>query len=172
LSAAAVFSTISAGRAQYDDPGVLTIEASPGKSLASYTAEQLQQAFPQQELETIVPWLKDQGKTLFRGPYLKDVLAKHGLGKHGVLAIAFDEYTADISAADIDTYAPIVATQTACTAKDHASGLCAKDQAFRALRREENGFFRLIWPFDRLPASSSENDPRWIWALIVLRPAP
>lgn len=157
--------------ADYDDPRKLTIEAEAGKPIASYTPEQLQAAFPQHEVQTIIPWLKAEGTVRFRGPYLRDVLAKHGLDNRSILAVAFDEYTANISTEDMDAYAPIIATEIGCRAADYDSGLCLTDQKFRALRQEENGYFRLIWPSDQLLKSSSENDPRWIWALVTLRPS-
>ncbi len=168
FSVTAFFTTMTAGMAQSDDIRVLTI-ANAEKTLASYSPADLQKAFLPHEIETIIPWLKPQGKFVFRGPFLKDVMARHGLENRDIEAIAFDEYRASISSTDIDTYSPIIATEIGCQDADYKSGLCEKDQKFRELRQEENGFFRLIWPANQLPKTSSENDPRWIWALVVLR---
>lgn len=174
LAISSLFSvqTFSIAHAGYDDPRLLAIEAAPGKVIATYTPEQLQQAFPQHVIETVVPWMKEAGKLGFRGPYLKDVIAKHGLGdKTTIEAFAFDEYTAHINHKEIDDYSPIIAIETACSEADHKSGLCSDGQEYRLLRQEDNGFFRFIWPLDRLPHSASENDPRWIWATVAIRPA-
>ncbi|WP_157179424.1 hypothetical protein [Phyllobacterium sp. YR531] len=167
----AFLSANSTTLADYDDPKKLSIEAADGTPLASYTPEQLQAAFAQHEVETVIPWLKAEGAVSFRGPRLREVMAKHGLDNRDILAIAFDEYTANISVEDMDAYAPIIATEIGCREADYKSGLCLKEEKFRPLRQEENGYFRLIWPSAQLPKSSSENDPRWIWALVVLRPS-
>ncbi|MGH7006733.1 MAG: hypothetical protein ACREIP_22525, partial [Alphaproteobacteria bacterium] len=62
----------------YGDAGLLAIESAPDTPIATYRFDQLKGDFALQIVETHTPWTLEAATTRFRGPYLKDVLAKFG----------------------------------------------------------------------------------------------
>jgi hypothetical protein len=163
---------ISLANAAYDDPNVLSVEKEAGKSIASYTAQELGKAFHAKIIETNTPWTNG-AKIRYRGASLKEILAKHGLSEAKFIeGIALDDYQAKLEMKEIDAYDPIIATEIGCSDADRSSAVCAAGQEFRPLTDADRGPYYVIWPYAQLPKASDPGDnSRWIWFLVALRPA-
>lgn len=175
-AAAAIVMTVSRGAfgaMGYEDPSVLTIESGPGAAIATYTYEDLKQSFPLHERVTATPWT-DGEPVRFRGPYLKDVLAKHGLAKSDSIEVfAFDEFLTQVRKQEIDDYEPILAIERACTETERPPVRCAEGQDFIPLPMREAGPFFIVWPIEDLPESYvPARNSIWVWFVVALRPAP
>lgn len=158
--------------AQAPDPDSLTIEATAGQPLASYTGQQLRKDFTLHDITTATPWSKG-GETLhYRGPLLKDILARSGISNAREFEIlAYNDFISNVSGAEIDTYAPILAIEQECRDNDRVDGLCAVGQAFRPLSVEDGGPFYLIWPLEKLPpAYVPARNSIWVWFVVTIRP--
>jgi hypothetical protein len=168
LAAAAVYSAFGA----YDDPKRLSVEAAPGQVLATYTVDQLKKEFPLQSLTTQTPWTKDGETIRFRGPFVKDVLARHGLaGQGSVQFIAYDNFVSEIRMEEIDAYTPILAIERECSVDDRSKGICAAGQEFRPLSTKESGPIFIVWPLDKLPAAYvPARNSIWVWFVVAVRP--
>jgi hypothetical protein len=155
------------------DPTVISIEKEAGESLATYTFEQLKQDFPQHEIDTATPWSKADEKFKYRGPLLKDVVAKNQIDtRKNVEVTAFDNYITKITNEEIAAYAPIVALEKACTDADRSSGACTAHQDFKPLSLDDGGPYYIVWPLDQLPKSYiPARNSIWVWFAIKLRPA-
>ncbi|TSD86910.1 hypothetical protein FFK22_020165 [Mycobacterium sp. KBS0706] len=156
----------------YEDPHILRVESSPGQALASYTPEQIKTAFPQRVIETGTPW-SEAGETIrYRGPELKDVLARSGLGEAASIEVfAYDDFITTIHMDEIKDYEPILAIERGCSAADHKNGRCADGQEFRPLDLADSGPYSIIWPLDQLPKSyTAGRNAIWVWFVVALRP--
>ncbi|TDQ28026.1 hypothetical protein [Phyllobacterium brassicacearum] len=169
---AAALASVAAQSAGHD-PAVINIEKAAGENLATYAFEQLKQDFPQHEIDTATPWSKSGEKFRYRGPSLKDVLAKHGIDTGiSVEVTAFDNYITKITNEEIAAYAPIVAVERACTDKDRSGGACDPGKDFKPLSLEDGGPYYIVWPLDRLPKSYVPGrNSIWVWFAIKFRPA-
>ncbi|MGX9120467.1 hypothetical protein ACWTU6_27995 [Mesorhizobium sp. BHbsci] len=170
----AVLAAFCTGFGAYDDPKKLTVEGAPGVTLATYTVDQLKTEFPLQSLETRTPWTKNGEKIGFRGPFVKDVLARHGLASHAAVEfIAYDNFFSEIPLAEINDYAPILAVERLCTDHDRQQGICAPDQEYRRLSFKELGPIFVVWPFEQLPDSYvPARNSIWVWFVVAVRPVP
>jgi hypothetical protein len=170
LTAAAKYSAFGA----YDDPKRLSVEAAPGKVLATYTVDQLKKEFPLQSLTTQTPWTKDGETIRFRGPYVKDVLARHGMaGQTAVQFIAYDNFVSEIRMEEIEAYSPILAIERECSANDRSKGVCVADQQYRPLSTKDSGPIFIVWPFEKLPAAYvPARNSIWVWFVVAVRPVP
>jgi len=170
LTAAAVCSAFGA----YDDPKLLSVEAAPGKVLATYTVDQLKKEFPLQSLTTQTPWTKDGQTIRFRGPFVKDVLARHGMaGQAAVQFIAYDSFVSEIRTEEIDAYAPILAIERECSDADRSKGVCDAGQEYRPLSTKESGPIFIVWPLEKLPAAYvPARNSIWVWFVVAVRPVP
>ncbi|MGX9147726.1 hypothetical protein [Mesorhizobium sp. 128a] len=168
----AVLAAFCTGFGTYDDPKKLTVERAPGMTLATYTVDQLKAEFPLQSLETRTPWTKNGEKISFRGPFVKDVLARHGLASHAAVQfIAYDNFFSEIPLAEINDYAPILAVERLCTDQDRQQGICAPDQEYRRLSLKELGPIFVVWPFEQLPESYvPARNSIWVWFVVAVRP--
>ncbi|MFE0753272.1 hypothetical protein ACFW16_04920 [Inquilinus sp. NPDC058860] len=156
----------------YEDPHILRIESSPGQAIASYTPEQIKAAFPQRVIETGTPW-SEAGETIrYRGPDLKEVLARSGLGDAGSIEVfAYDDFITTLRMEEIKQYDPILAIERGCTATDHKNGRCADGQDYRPLDLADSGPYSIIWPLDQLPKSNTAGrNAIWVWFVVALRP--
>lgn len=136
------------------DPAVIRIEKSPSDSLATYTIEQLKRDFPQHQIDTATPWSKAGETIKFRGPFLKDLIAKHRIdGRNSVEVTAFDNFITKITNGEITAYSPVVAVERACTEADRPSGACTAGQEFKPLSLEDGGPYYIVWPLLQLPKS-------------------
>jgi hypothetical protein len=169
LSAAgAVYSAFAA----YEDPKRLSVEEAPGKVLATYTVNQLKTEFPLQSVTTQTPWTKDGETIHFRGPLVKDVLARNGLtGQSAVQFIAYDNFVSEIRMEEINDYTPILAIERECSADDRSKGVCAADQQYRPLTTKDSGPIFIVWPLEKLPtAYVPARNSIWVWFVVAVRP--
>jgi hypothetical protein len=159
---------------EYEDPRQLSVEAAPGKVLAIYTLDQLKSEFSLQSLETQTPWTKDGEKIGFRGPLVKDVLARHGLtGQSAVQFIAYDNFVSEIRMEEINAFSPILAIERKCSADDRKQGTCAANQEYRRLNTKDSGPIFIVWPFEQLPAAYiPARNSIWVWFVVAVRPVP
>jgi len=175
LAAAAMLAAAgdaAAAPAGYEDPHILRVESSPGQAIASYTPEQIKTNFPQRVIETGTPW-SEAGETIrYRGPDLKDVLARSGLGESASIEVfAYDDFITTIHMDEIKDYGPILAIERGCSPADHKSGRCADGQDFRPLDLADSGPYSIIWPLDQLPKSyTAGRNAIWVWFVVALRP--
>jgi hypothetical protein len=162
----------SAAPAGYEDPHILRIESSPGKAIASYTPEQIKADFPMRVIETGTPWSEGGEKVRYRGPDLKEVLAKSGLGDTASIeAFAYDDFATTLHMDEISEYRPILAVERGCTDGDRKTGRCAEGQEYRALDLADSGPYSIIWPLDQLPkAYTAGRNAIWVWFVVALRP--
>ncbi|PSH60892.1 hypothetical protein [Phyllobacterium sophorae] len=171
LCAIAIISApaLSAGH----DPAAISIENKAGDKLATYAFDQLKQDFPQHEIDTETPWSKAGEKFTFRGPFLKDVVAKNKIdGRDGVEVTAFDNFITKITNEEITAYAPIVAIERSCSDADRSSGACTEGQDFKPLSLDDGGPYYIVWPLDQLPKSYvPARNSIWVWFAVKLRPA-
>lgn len=154
------------------DPGILQVLSSSGETLASYRYEDFRSRFPERELATRTPWTVEAQPTVYRGPALKDVLVKAGLGKASAIrVIAYNDFQAVLTLDEIDEYHPILAIERACTPKDREAGSCSADQQYKPLDLDDTGPFSIIWPYDELPQSATVGrNFIWVWFVTTLRP--
>ncbi|CAN7708694.1 hypothetical protein LJR231_005915 [Phyllobacterium sp. LjRoot231] len=164
-------SGLSLANAAYDDPNVLSVEKEGGKSVATYSAQELTKTFPPKIIETNTPWTNGAIRR-YRGASLKEVLAKNGLSDATIIeGIALDDYQAKLEMNEINTFDPIIATEIGCTDADRSTTVCATGQEFRPLTDADRGPYYVVWPYDQLPKASDPGDnSRWIWFLVALRP--
>lgn len=168
----AIAGDAAAAPAGYEDPHILRVESSPGQAIASYTPEQIKTAFPQRVIETGTPW-SEAGETIrYRGPDLKDVLARSGLGESASIEVfAYDDFITTIHMDEIKDYEPILAIERGCSTADHKNGRCADGQEFRPLDLADSGPYSIIWPLDQLPKSyTAGRNAIWVWFVVALRP--
>lgn len=176
ISAAAMLAiacSAAAAPVGYEDPHILRVESSPGQAIVTYTPEQIKTAFPQRVIETGTPW-SEAGETIrYRGPDLKEVLARSGLGDAASIDVfAYDDFITAIRMDEITDYQPILAIERGCTAADHKSGRCADGQEFRPLDLADSGPYSIIWPLDQLPKSyTAGRNAIWVWFVVALRPS-
>ena len=165
-----VNSTIA--RSQSPDPDILTIEQASGKT-ATYTEEQLRSRFDLQERTTATPWSKKGQRTSFRGPLLKDILAKSDLADVKEFEIvAYNDFIARVTNKEIDTFSPIMAIEQQCVEEDRTSGLCKAGQLYRPLSIDDGGPFYLVWPLNDLPSSYIlSRKSIWVWFVVNVRPS-
>lgn len=162
----------SAALATYDDPQVLTVEQADNTVAAAYHIDEMSDAFEIQEITTRTPWT-DQGQTItFRGPYVKDVLAAHGLDEHpSVRFIGYDDFVSEIQLEEIQSFNPIFAIERQCTDEDRDNGNCTADQDYRPITSKESGPIFIVWPFDSLPTSYvPARNSIWVWFVVAVRP--
>jgi hypothetical protein len=89
---------------------ILTITGADIKTNSGADADidmEMLEALPQQTIETSTPWF--EGKTVFSGPYLKDVMALVGGTGKTLQVMALDDYQAEIPFADLSDNLPILA---------------------------------------------------------------
>lgn len=156
----------------YDDPTRFSVEEAPGKVAATYSVDELKTEFPLQSLETQTPWTKNGEKIVFRGPLVKDVLARHAIdGQSAVRFTAYDNFVSEIRMEEIDAYAPILAIERQCSADDRQQGICTADQEYRPISIKESGPIFIVWPFERLPPFYvPARNSIWVWFVVAVRP--
>ncbi|MGK9165291.1 hypothetical protein KXR53_03290 [Inquilinus limosus] len=156
----------------YEDPHILRIESSPGQAIATYTPEQIKADFPQRVIETGTPWSEAGERIRYRGPDLKEVLARSGLGDAASIEVfAYDDFITTLRMDEITDYQPILAIERACSPADHKSGRCKDGQDFRPLELADSGPYSIIWPLDQLPKSyAAGRNAIWVWFVVALRP--
>lgn len=169
---AAMFGLFESALGAYEDPTQFSVEEAPGKVLATYSVDQLKTEFPIQILETQTPWTKSGEKIVFRGPLIKDVLARHEItGQAAVRFTAYDNFVSEIRMEEIDAYAPILAIERQCSADDRQLGICAADQEYRPLSTKESGPIFIVWPFEKLPPFYvPARNSIWVWFVVAVRP--
>ncbi|RWG57953.1 MAG: hypothetical protein EOQ65_21475 [Mesorhizobium sp.] len=157
---------------EVSDPEKLVIETDAGTQLVSYGIDMMKKQFPVRERATRTPWTKTGEVERFRGVFLKDLLAKHDLDEHAVVEVRADDgFMARVPKADIDSYAPMIAYEKACTDADRHTGRCDADDTYRPLDIDESGPFFVVWPYDNLPASYiPARNNLWVWWVIAVRP--
>ncbi|MCO4318080.1 hypothetical protein M8997_012880 [Phyllobacterium sp. 21LDTY02-6] len=155
------------------DPAEVHIERQPGEPSVSYSLEQLRQDFPQHMIETATPWSKGGEKFQYRGPRLKDIIAKNGIdGRAAVEVTAFDNYITKITNEEISTYSPILAVERACTEADRSSDGCSSGQDYKPLSLDDGGPYYIIWPLEQLPkAYVPGRNSIWVWFVVKMRAA-
>ncbi|MBB3144996.1 hypothetical protein FHS21_001397 [Phyllobacterium trifolii] len=159
-------------RSQSPDPNILTIEQATGKT-ATYTEKQLRSGFDLHERTTATPWSKKGQKTIFRGPLLKDILARSHLADVKEFeVVAYNDFIARVTSKEIDAFSPMVAIEQQCAEEDRASGLCKDGQLYRPLSIDDGGPFYLVWPLDDLPSSYIlSRKSIWVWFVVNVRPS-
>lgn len=164
---------IGVARAQSPNPDILAIERETGKVVATYASEGLRKEFVLQGRTTATPWSKGGQTTSFRGPLLKDILAKNGIaGAKEFEILAYNDFVSSISDSEIDAYSPILAIEQQCVEEDRTDGLCAAGQSYRPLSDDDGGPFYLIWPLKDLPPSYIPGrNSIWVWFVVAIRPA-
>ncbi|MBZ9654323.1 hypothetical protein [Phyllobacterium lublinensis] len=127
--------------------------------------------FSLQQRITATPW-SGKETTEFRGPLLKDILARNNIAGARELEIrAYNDFMARISAAAIEDYSPILAIEQRCTEDDRNQSLCEPNQTFRSLSIDDGGPFYLVWPLTDLPASYVPGrNSIWVWFVVKVRP--
>ncbi|MGL4962840.1 MAG: hypothetical protein ACRC67_16530 [Inquilinus sp.] len=155
-----------------EDPETLRVETTSGETLATYPVKEVVKEFPMRELATRTPWTEESDPIRYRGPDLKEVLTKAGLGDTPqVRVFAYDHFEAVLKMAEIDQYRPILAVERACSSKDKANGACSADQAYKRLSLDDTGPFAIIWPMDDMPDSYTiGRNFIWVWFVTVIRP--
>jgi hypothetical protein len=110
----------------------------------------------------------------FRGPFVKDVLARHAMtGPSAVQFIAYDNFVSEIRMEEINAYMPILAIERECLADDRSKGVCAADQEYRPLSTKDSGPIFIVWPFEKLPTSYvPARNSIWVWFVVAIRPIP
>lgn len=177
VAAAAMLAGLPSARAApvgYEDTQVLRIESAPGQAVATYGPEQLKHDFPLRVIEIRTPWTGEGEKIRYRGPDLKDVLARNGLNSAPSIEVfAYNDFITTIRMDEIDEYEPILAMERACSAEDRRTGRCRDGEEYTALRLEDAGPYYIVWPFEQLPGSYVfGRNSIWVWFVVALRPAP
>jgi hypothetical protein len=163
--------SIVQAQAQAPDPDTLTIEDTAGKATATYTIESLRKEYVLQERTTATPW-SGLGTIEFRGPLLKDILAKNGIaGAREFEVLAYNDFISRISAVEIDAYSPILAIEQRCTDEDRSRSLCEANQTYRPLSVDDGGPFYLVWPLKNRPRNYVPGrNAIWVWFVVKVRP--
>lgn len=156
----------------YDNPEMLTIEKATGDIAQTFTIEQLKTEFQPHTYDTRTPWSKDDETIVFRGPLMKDVLAKVGIADNpAIKVIAYDNFVSEIRMDEIQSFEPILAVERKCTADDISQGSCKEGQEFRPISMLEKGPIFVVWPFDRLPSAYvPARNSIWVFFPVALRP--
>ncbi len=159
--------------AQSPGENVLSVAHAARATVNRYTAERLRKEFQLRERTTATPWSAGTAMT-FRGPLLKDILARNALTTpNGIEVRASNDFVSKISTDEIDRFAPILALEKQCNDDDRASGLCMPDQTYRPLSLEDGGPFYLIWPLNELPQSYVPGrNAIWVWFVVAICPVP
>ncbi len=118
------------------DPGILQVLSGSGETIESYGYQDLRSQFPERELSTRTPWTLEAQPTVYRGPALKDVLEKAGLGKASAIrVIAYNDFQAVLTLDEIDEYHPHPPrSSAACYTKGSRSGIMFGRPAIQAAR--------------------------------------
>lgn len=155
------------------DPAEIHIERQSGEPPVSYTLEQIRKEFPQHTIETATPWSKGGEKFQYRGPRLKDIVARNRIdNRSDVEVTAFDNYITKITNAEINTYSPILAVERACTEADRSTDGCSSGQDFKPLSLDDGGPYYIIWPLEQLPkAYVPGRNSIWVWFVVKMRAA-
>jgi hypothetical protein len=157
--------------AQAPDPDSLTIRGM-GKAQTVYSINQLRNEFTLRERVTATPW--SGKKTIsFRGPLLKDILSRNNVsGAREFEVQAYNDFMARVTAAEIDTYSPILALEQKCVDEDRSNGLCSAGQSYRPLSVDDGGPLYLIWPLQDLPeAYVLGRKSIWVWFVVAVQSA-
>lgn len=157
----------------HEDPELLIIEDASGTPVGEYTPDDLKSNFTIHDRVTQTPWTDDGEEIHYRGVFLKDILAQHGLDElQSVEVFADDDFLAVIGMDDIEDYSPLIAFELSCTDQDRTEAICSDDQEFRALELDDRGPYFLVWPYQDLPDHyvPSRNN-LWVWWIIGIRPA-
>lgn len=157
-----------------EDPDTLRLESSSGETLASFRYSDVVREFPIREITTRTPWTAEADPIPYRGPDLKEILTKAGLGEaKKIRVLAYDHFQAVLEMGEIDQYQPIVAVERGCTPKDRQEGSCSADQAYKQLSLDDTGPFAIIWPMDELPHSfTMGRNFIWVWFVTALKQEP
>ncbi|QND53284.1 hypothetical protein HB779_16330 [Phyllobacterium sp. 628] len=155
-----------------DDPAMIQMQSVTGDPLATFTQEQLKQAFPMVDMITETPWTNGV-KIHFRGPSLKDMVAKYKIGdKTNLEVAAFDNYIIKITMEEVSEFAPIVALERACSDDEKKNGTCPKGQDYIPLSLDDGGPFYIVWPLAKLPKPYvPARNSIWVWFATSVRPA-
>lgn len=153
---------------QWDDAALILRDTS-GEIVRTYTRQQLRKEFTPRERNTDTPW--SAGTTVgFRGPFLKDILARNSLVGGSFEIGAANNFVAKISSSEIERYAPILATEKKCTDEDRQSGACSPSQTYRLLSIDDGGPLYLIWPLHDLPPRYlPSRNAIWVWFVVSVR---
>lgn len=109
-------------------------------------------ALPEHEIKTHTPWY-DDART-FRGPLLKDVLAKVGASGKQLTITALNDYSVQVPASDAEQYGVILARSI------NGKPLSVRDK----------GPLFLIYPFDQHPELRNKlYYGRAIWQISTIR---
>lgn len=171
LSSVFVIAAWSASAASYDNPNMVSVENASGQALKTFSTEQLKAEFPQQTYDTRTPWTKDNETIVYRGPKLKDVLAKGGISENpGIKIVAYDNFVSEVRGDEIEQFEPILAVERKCTDDDRAKSLCKGGQEFRPINMLEKGPIFVVWPYDRLPSDYvPARNSIWVFFPVALR---
>ncbi|MGL4941557.1 MAG: hypothetical protein ACRC44_09465 [Bifidobacterium asteroides] len=155
-----------------ENPDILRVESTSGDTLASYQSNTILQDFPIREVTTRTPWTLETEPIRYRGPDLKEVLARAGLGTTAeIRVLAYDHFEAVLHMSEIDQYRPILAVERACSSTDRQTGACSPEQSYKALSLDDTGPFAIIWPMDEMPESSTiGRNFIWVWFVTIIRP--
>ncbi|WP_027229988.1 hypothetical protein [Phyllobacterium sp. UNC302MFCol5.2] len=155
--------------AQQSDDAALVLKDTSGQIVRSYTRDQFREEFTPRERTTDTPW--SLGVPVgFRGPFLKDILAKNNLLGGSFEISGADSFVAKISSEEIERYAPILATEKKCTDEDKYSGACSPGQTYRLLSIDDGGPLYLIWPLHDLPPRYlPSRNAIWVWFVISIK---
>lgn len=116
------------------------------------------EALPQHRLQTTTAWT--DGKKVFEGPLMRDVLALLGLSANNVASVtlqAWNDYEIEVSAADYYQWDVIL----------------ARSMDGQALTLRDRGPLWVVYPRDDFAAlQDSRFDHRWAWMLrtIIVKP--
>ncbi|WP_139202538.1 hypothetical protein [Phyllobacterium sp. YR620] len=155
--------------AQQSDDGAFILRDTLGEIVRSYTLDQLREEFTPRERTTETPWSLGVPAG-FRGPFLKDILARNSLLGGSFEISAADSFVAKISSEEIERYAPILATEKKCTDEDKHSGACSPGQTYRRMSIDDGGPLYLIWPLHDLPPRYlPSRNAIWVWFVISIK---
>lgn len=158
--------------AQYDDPAILLMEEASGKVIASYSVEELKNAFPIHKRETSTPWTPKGEIITFRGPCLEDLVEKYFPFEKSIEVVAYNGFSSIIKRNEIEEYEPILAVERLCDDKDRMGGFCTDGQLYRPLDLKDGGPLFLVWPLDQLPTSYiPARNAIWVWFVVSVRPS-
>lgn len=105
-------------------------------------------ALPQHRIETTTPW--SQGRRVYEGPLLRDVLAAAGADGRRLIARALNDYSSPIPRSDADELGLLLAMRV--------DG--------QPIRIRDNGPLLLIYPFDQRPELRTQvHYGRSVWQL-------
>ncbi|MCR9265914.1 MAG: molybdopterin-dependent oxidoreductase [Flavobacteriaceae bacterium] len=108
-------------------------------------------SMPQLSIETSTPWT--EGKVIFSGPSLKEVIRKAGLDAKELVLMAKNEYAVEIQSEELRDDRPIVAWEM--------------NSELLSLRGK--GPYWIIYPFDQLGADRKIHYAKSIWQLIEIK---